>query len=191
MKRFISAILFTLIISSAAFSQTQGDEYDDGYVYEQNGAGDQFIKINLGLIIPLNFEDQLHNGGMIELGYYRFLNGWFAVGGEINASYNVSIGDKIFVMLPFTLGVAFQPVVDKFEFPMLINIGMGYETFGNIDYFPSLAVKLCGGAYYRINEICSVGLNMNYLLVPQFFDDSSKDFAGNFLSFTIGARYHF
>lgn len=191
MKRFISTILFILIVSSAAFTQSMGDDYDDGYVYEQNGAGDQFIKINLGVLFPLNFKGQLNPGGEIELGYYRFLNKWLAVGGEINASYNVSIGEKIYVMLPILGGVVFQPTWNNFEFPIFVNLGMGYETFSNVDYFPSLILKLSGGAYYRINEICSVGLNLSYLLAPQFFDDSSKNFAGNFMSLNIGARYHF
>lgn len=192
MKRFISTILLLLITSAAVFAQyDEGDVYEDDYVYEQNGAGDQFIKINLNVQIPLNFNGQLHTGGAIELGYYRFLNSWLAVGGELNASYNVSIGNKVFVMLPILGGVMFQPTYDKFEFPIFANIGMGYETWQNIDYFPSLVFKLSGGAYYRLNEICSFGLNMDYLLVPQFFEDSSQNFAGNFLSFTIGARYHF
>lgn len=191
MKRFISTILFLLVLSYGAFSQNQGDEYDDGYVYETNGAGDQFIKINLGVLFPLNFQGQLTTGGKVELGYYRFLNGWLAVGGEFNASYNISIGEKIFVMLPFLGGVVFQPTIDKFEFPVILNVGLGYETFGNIDYFPSMIFKVSGGAYYRINEICSAGINLDYMLVPQFFDDSSKNFAGNFLGLTIGARYHF
>lgn len=191
MKRFISTILLLLITSTAIFAQTEGDVYEDDYVYEQNGAGDQFIKINLNVQIPLNFDGQLYTGGAIELGYYRFLNSWLAVGGELNASYNVSIGNKVLVMLPILGGVMFQPTYDKFEFPIFVNIGMGYETWQNIDYFPSLVFKLSGGAYYRLNEICSFGLNMDYMLMPQFFEDSSQNFAANFLSLSIGARYHF
>lgn len=194
MKRFISTILLLFIASSAIFAQTDdyyGDVYEDDYVYEQNGAGDNFIKINLNLQFPLNFNKQLHTGGAIELGYYKFLNSWLAVGGELNASYNVSIGNKVLVMLPLLGGVMFQPTYDKFEFPIFVNIGMGYETWQNIDYFPSLIFKLSGGAYYRLNEACSFGLNLDYMLMPQFFEDSSLNFAGNFLSLSIGARYHF
>ncbi|MCQ2590562.1 MAG: hypothetical protein MJ179_09085 [Treponema sp.] len=191
MKRFISTILLLLITATAISAQDIGDVYEDDYVYEQNGAGDQFIKINLDVLFPLNFEKQLYTGGAIELGYYRFLNSWLAVGGELNASYNISVGKKIYIMLPILAGVMFQPTYDKFEFPIFVNIGMGYETWQNIDYFPSLVMKLSGGAYYRLNEMCSFGLNLDYMLVPQFFEDSSKNFAGNFLSLTIGARYHF
>lgn len=191
MKRFISTILLLLITATAISAQDIGDVYEDDYVYEQNGAGDQFIKINLDVLFPLNFEKQLYTGGAIELGYYRFLNSWLAVGGELNASYNISVGKKIYIMLPILAGVMFQPTYDKFEFPIFVNIGMGYETWQNIDYFPSFVMKLSGGAYYRLNEMCSFGLNLDYMLVPQFFEDSSKNFAGNFLSLTIGARYHF
>ena len=63
MKRFISTILLLLITSAAVFAQyDEGDVYEDDYVYEQNGAGDQFIKINLNVQIPLNFNGQLHTG---------------------------------------------------------------------------------------------------------------------------------
>lgn len=191
MKRFISTILLLLITATAIFAQSEDDIYDDGYVYESNGAGDQFIKINLDVLFPVNFGHQLNPGGAIELGYYRFLNNWLAVGGEINASYNISVGRKVFITLPLLAGVMFQPTYDKFEFPIFVNIGMGYETWQNMDYFPSLVLKLSGGAYYRLNEMCSFGLNLDYMLMPQFFEDSSKNFAGNFLSLTLGARYHF
>lgn len=191
MKRFICAFLFIFVVTSLTFSQVPGDDYDDGYVYEQNGQGDQFIKINLGLLFPLNFKGQLHNGGMIELGYYRFLNKWLCLGGEINASYNISIGNKILVTLPLYFGVGFQPSYNKFEFPIFINMGIAYETFANMDYFPSFAFKTTAGAFYRINEICSCGVNLMYQCLPQTSSNKEERFAGNFFAISIGARYHF
>ena len=191
MKRFFSTILLVLICTTAIFAQDQGDEYDDGYVYEQNGAGDQFVKINIGLQIPLNFGGQLHNGGSLHLGYYRFLNGWFAMGGELTASYNVSIGNKVLVMVPVTFGVLFQPSYDKFEFPIYINMGLGYETWQNMNYYPSFIAKISAGGYYRLNEMCSVGLSLDYFFIPETYSDSSKNFCAHFMGITIGARYHF
>ena len=58
MKRFISILSVILLLSAAVFADDYYDddeEYDDGYVYEQNGAGDQFLKIDLAANFPLNF----------------------------------------------------------------------------------------------------------------------------------------
>ena len=57
MKRILLILLTLSIFTTSIFAQEeQGDIYDDGYVYEQNGRGDQFLKINLGTLIPLNFD---------------------------------------------------------------------------------------------------------------------------------------
>lgn len=191
MKHFISAILLAFLCAVPVFSQEQGDEYDDGFVYERNGSGDQFVKIDIGLQIPLNFGDQLHNGGNLTLGYYKFLNGWFAVGGEISATYNVSIGNKVLVMLPLTFGCMFQPTYEDFEFPIFVTMGFGYETWQNMNYYPSFITKISAGGYYRINELCSAGITLEYFCMPETYEDSSKNFFANFMAIKIGARYHF
>ena len=57
MKRFISILSAILFLSAAVFAEDyydDGDEYNDGYVYEQNGAGDQFLKIDLAANFPFN-----------------------------------------------------------------------------------------------------------------------------------------
>lgn len=195
MKRILSILFAIFMFAGFAFAQDEGDEYDDGYVYEINGAGDQFIKINLGAIFPLNFsadgEAKLFPGGTLELGYYRFINKWLAVGGEMTATYDVSVGRKILIMLPFTFGTMFQPAVGDFEFPIYTEIGFGYESWQGMDYFPSLATKLSAGAYYRLNEICSFGASASFMWIPQWFSDSKYNKNGLFSTLTIGARYHF
>ena len=54
MKRFLTILTALLILSGTAITaQEQGDEYDDGFVYKNNGAGDNFLKFGLGAIFPL------------------------------------------------------------------------------------------------------------------------------------------
>lgn len=191
MKRIFFILFSLLVLSGNIFAQTQGDVYDDGYVYEQNGNGDQHIKINLDFLFPCNFDGQLNTGGAIEIGYYRFLNSWLALGGDFMASYNVSIGNKILVMIPFTFGALFQPTYEKFEFPIYVTAGFAYETWQNMNYFPSFVFKTSAGAYYRLNELCSLGINTTWLAATQTTEDSSKNFCANFITLSIGARYHF
>ncbi len=198
MKRFFIILFTTLLISGFAFAQEDdGDEYDDGYVYEANGAGDQFLKFGLGGQAPLNFggsvrkgNGSLYWGGDIELGYYRFFNSWFGVGGEITLAYNLSVGNKILVMLPITGGVLLQPSIGKFEFPCFFNVGLAYETWQNMNYFPSFTAKASVGAFYRINESFSVGVSGSGLWIPQWFKDSSKNRNGLFADINVTVRYH-
>lgn len=195
MKRVFSIILTLFLFTGIVFAEDQGDEYDDGYVYENNGAGDQFLKIGFGAIVPLNFvvdgQNKLYTGGTMEMGYYRFLNEWLALGGEFAATYDVSIGEKILIMIPVTFGALFQPSYNKFEFPIYVTAGFGYESWQNSDYFPSLVTKVSAGAYYRINEMCSVGLSTSFMWVPQWYSDSKYNSNGLFENIYIGARYHF
>lgn len=186
MKRFLSIFTALLILSGTVLTaQEQGDEYDDGYVYTANGAGDNFLKLTLGGLFPLNFGKQLYVGGVAELGYYRFLSEWLAVGGEFSATYNLSIGKKTLVMLPITAGVLLQPSIGNFEFPIYINAGIGYETWQNLDYFPSFVLKASAGAYYRISDMISFGASTTFLMIPQ----AGK--SGLFETAAVGIRYHF
>ncbi len=106
MKRFISILISLVLCTTALFSQAydEEEEYDDGYVYEQNGAGDQFLKIDVGAIFPLNFGDKLYPGIVASAGYYYFLTNTIAVGGDAILGYNMTIGKKPLVTIPITFG---------------------------------------------------------------------------------------
>ncbi len=185
-------ILITLILCVAAVqAQEQGDEYDDGYVYESNGAGDQFLKADLTGLFPLNFGNQLYPGAAATIGYFRFLNGWLAVGGEVTATYNVSLGRKILIMLPITFGAMAQAEIGKIEIPVTVTAGIGYETWQNMNYFPSFVLKGSAGAYYRFNDMWSLGLSSTFIWIPQPYSNSSRNDNGMFLTAALGVRYHF
>ena len=194
MKRFISLLLIFLTLSTFLFAQEEENDEnleDDVYVYSTNGAGDQFLKINLGAIFPLNFKGQLKTGGIASVGYYKFISETIALGGELSATYSVSIGEKVLVMLPFTFGAMFQPYIGKFEFPIFAEIGLANQTWQNMEHFPCLVAKVSAGAYFRITDSVSVGLSTDFFWMPQWFKDSSKNFNGLFESAVIGLRYHF
>ena len=196
MKRFLSFLLLFLAFSSFSFAQEYEDDIepdyeDDVYIYDTNGAGDRFLKINLGGLFPLNFKHQLKVGGEATIGFYYFLTKQIAVGGELAISYNLSIGNKILIMIPITGGIMFQPSIDKFEFPIFAQIGIGTQTWQNMEKFPTLTTKLSAGAYYRITDSVSFGLSTDFFWVPEWYKDSSKIFNGLFESASIGLRYHF
>ena len=194
MKRFFSLLLIFFTLSTFLFCQEEDDESvigEDVYVYAQNGAGDQFLKINLGAIFPLNFKGQLKTGGKASIGYFRFISENLAVGGELNATYSVSIGEKVLVMLPITFGIMYQPYIGKFEFPLFAEIGVANQTWQNMEIFPTLATKFSAGVYYRITDSVSLGISTDFMWMPQWFKDSSKNFNGLFETAELGLRYHF
>lgn len=191
MKRVLSILLSLCLCCTALFAEDEGDDYDDGFVYTANGAGDKFLKVNIGGYFPVNFQNQLYPGGAAELGFYYFVSDLFAVGGEFSATYNISVGNKNLLTIPITGGIMFQPVVGNFEFPIFLNLGVGYETWQNYNYFPSLVAKAQAGVFYRFSDTFSVGLSGSFLWIPQWYADSSKNTDGMFASAVVGIRYHF
>ncbi len=199
MKRFISILSAILLLSAAVFAEESfedDEEYDDGFVYEQNGAGDQFLKVDLAVNFPLNFGKQMKIGGLAAVGYYRFLNQYFALGGDVLIAYNLSIGNKPLFSVPVSFGAMYQPYVGKFEFPLMLNIGFATMSCQNLTYFPAFTAKFTGGAYYRFSESWSAGLSSTTYWVPQWFlfNDEKRGKAsdnGLFTSIGLSVRYHF
>ena len=195
MKRFLFSIIILSLFSMSLFGQETYDEdentYDDVYVYDSNGAGDKFLKISVGALFPLNFEHQLKTGGEISIGFYQFISKNLAIGGEFTPTYNQTIGEKILVMFPVTVGVMFQPYIGRFEFPLLAEIGIANETWQNMEIFPTFVSRLSAGAFFRITDSISLGFATDFMWFPQWFKDTSKNFNGLFESATISLRYHF
>ncbi len=194
MKRFISILSAILFLSASIFADNYYDdeeEYDDGYIYEQNGAGDQFLKIDLGANIPLNFGEQLHVGAAASVGYYYFLSNNFAVGGDALLGYNLSIGKKPLVTIPITFGAMFQPYIGKFEFPFMLNVGFATVTCQQMMYFPALSVKASAGAFYRWSESWSIGLSTHAYWIPLWYTNKDYNDNGLFATADLSVRYHF
>lgn len=177
--------------------KTDEDDDDENIVrkddYSRNGKGDQFLKIGIMGNFPLNFGDQLTVGGSAQLGYYRFMNSWLALGGELMAGYNPTIGSNVFTFVPITFGVMFQPSAGRFEFPQTLSVGFAFETCANKKYFPGFSAKAETGAFFRITEGWSVGLNAEFLYLPEWYTttkNADSDY-GIFMEAGVSARYHF
>ncbi|MCR5046834.1 MAG: porin family protein [Treponema sp.] len=184
---------------AASDSQNEEDEdapdvYDDGeeFVYLQNAPGDQFINIRVMPSIPLNFDDKLKVGGQITVSYNRFLTTWLAVGAELAFGYNPTIGSNIFTYIPMTVGVTFLPAIKKFEFPITLNVGMAVENYLSNTFFPAFVLRCGAGAYYRINESWSAGIEGFFSYMPQwYFKEPEKNDYLNMASVSAGVKYHF
>lgn len=200
-KVLLAAILTAFIaVPQNIFAQQADDEDDyDGDFYEEveerltpNGAGDQYIALKLLPLFPLNFDGQLYIGGGLSLGYHRFLNQYLSVGADVMFGYNTTIGSNIFTIIPITIGVTFQPYVGRFEFPITVDVGFAVENYLQFNYFPGFVLKGSAGAYYRMNETWSFGLEGQFIWLPQWYQKAGYNFDQYLgISANIGARYHF
>ena len=191
MKKIIALLCVLLFTAGLVFADESGDEYDDGYVYEANGSGDHFLKIGLVPLCPLNFGNKLHVGGAFEIGYYQFITKSLALGGEVNASFNITLGSNALTMIPFTFGVMYQPTFGKFEIPFSVSAGFAYETAQNAPYFPGFALNAEAGVFYRLSEMWSFGGMGKFLWLPQWFANPEYTKNGFFAGAVVCARYHF
>ncbi len=191
MKKIISIIAIICLCTTFVFADEEGDEYDDGYVYEQNGSGDQFLNINLAFNFPLNFDEQINTGFGAGLGYFRFIDKNLALGGDLIIGYNVTVGQKALVVVPITFGVLYQPYIGKFEFPLTLSVGFATSSCQGMTYFPSFSMKTSASAFFRIAESWSAGVTGYFFWIPQWFSDSSKNDNGFFATAGLSARYHF
>lgn len=195
-------------------SETQTSQAEDEYIegeddttefeYGMTLAGDQFIRISLGVDFPLNFPDfpslfkkdksQLKIGGIGFLGYHYFITDKIAFGMDVGFGFNVSIGSHVFNYVPVIFEGTYQITKDRFEFPLMAGIGFAWENFNSQHYFPGLVLKLGGGAHYRVTESWSLGLEASYIFMPQFsaiYDKNATNRMGHYTTFDLVARYIF
>lgn len=198
MKRFLLAAALIFAFALPVFSQKANEPIgtlpDDGVVTNKpNGAGDQYIKVALMANFPLNFQKQMYIGGAAHLGYFRFLNSWLAVGGELMAGYNLTLGSNVFTFIPVTFGATAQPTIWRFEFPTTLTTGFAFETSQNKKYFPGFVLKAEAATYYRFMEGWSFGLGTNFLYLPQWHTttENAKPDYGLFMTAQLAVRYHF
>lgn len=191
MKKLFSILAIICLCTTFVFADEEGDEYDDGYVYEQNGSGDQFLTINLAANFPLNFGKQINPGVAASLGYYRFISKNIGLGGDVLIGYNITIGKKSLILVPITFGVLFQPYIGKIEFPLTLNVGIASSSCQGLTYFPSFSMKASVGASYRFTESWSFGLNGYFYWIPQGDPYSNKSDNGLFATAGLFVRYHF
>lgn len=209
MKRFLALFcaLFLSVPFSFADENMDGDSSEDNNKkevastpkFKYNEPGDQFIKIDLMATAPLNFggsfplyrSGKMSLGGAGSLGYHRFITSWFAAGLNVKFGYNPTIGENIFTYIPIMLDFTFQPAFGRLEFPLTLSIGGAMENYLSNTYFPGLTLEGEAGVFYRATPSWSFGLETNYMYMPQWYSDSSKNDYGVFGSLGLSARYHF
>ena len=216
---FLLLMLVTALVLHAQGAENEGD-YEDEYKDEYEGGlniesdwsralnlynkGDQVFCINLGFSIPLFYVEQrdgplrtnMKLGGFGSLAYNYFFDAHWFIGGEVSGMFAGTVGKKMYYAVPMGVRGGYQFILDRFEFPLSVLLGVAPQSHNERSYFGIFA-KLGGGAFFRLNSEWSFGLNANFWWVPEWtkilHEGSSKriNIHGFFLETSLGARYHF
>ncbi|QQO11381.1 hypothetical protein JFL75_11325 [Breznakiella homolactica] len=159
--------------------------------------GDQIFGISLGIILPLFFvgdsgtlDNNVSLGGTGTLSYDYFFSSRFAVGGEISGMFSSTLGENMLYIVPIGIRATYQFTLYSFEFPLTLAAGVAPQKYLDRGYF-GMYIKPSAGVFWRFNSDWSFGLNTTWWYVPQWTSNKEENVHGNFLTITVGARYHF
>jgi hypothetical protein len=134
-------------------------------------AGDMTIALLAGLHLPLAFigsplSTQLDPGAGFGFSYRYFLDGQWAIGGDISGAFNGTIGGNSLFTAPLSFEFSWWKAVVPFEFTLEAGLG-GYITrLKSLSYVGPFA-KLGGAALWRTGTGWSVGLRVEGWAVPE------------------------
>lgn len=165
------------------------EETEPDFVYKPNQQGDQFVRLNLALELPLS-PKQLHYGGTGTLSYGMFLTENINLSAKISFAYTTTIGDNIFYFIPFTLCAQYQILFKNFEIPLSLDIGCALENYIDRLYF-GLVLKPEAGFFYRISPDWSIGAYTGVFIMPQWYSDKKYNATGYISDIGLSVRYHF
>lgn len=190
------ALVLALCPAIAAFAQEGSAAADGGRSYER---GDQTISLAAGTSVPLftfggdasTTESKIYTGGAFSLGYQYFLSHGLAVGGTLSSSFNRTWGGRSFFMIPLAFRTAYWWNFKYFEFCAAIELG-GYLSRISEETMVGPFAKAGGGAFWRINNDWSAGLQAYYWFVPEIHTGEYADLTrfGNILEIGLLASYH-
>ncbi len=197
----VAATLLSVPAATLSAQEEDQPQFEPTY-----GLGDQLMKINLGLFIPLFFtggpdgmqSTNLSLGGTGSLQWLTHVSNNVAVGGELGGMFAFSPTRTLF-MVPITARVEYYFRNYPWEFPVHLGAGM------NISRIPNEATKIDPilkpgvSMYYNTDGDWAFGANLVYWWVPQWYGDAEfenpdlddEDRFGNFLELSFSALYRF
>ncbi len=200
MKRQI--ITLVLAIAGLSFLNAQTTETpvkpDSNYGYEPIRKGDQFIRMGLGIGLPLfngssdgiETKTNINLGGTGTIGYSRFINSKVALGGEIAFSFNSTLGGNLYFYLPITFKATYAFVFNRIHVPVSLSGGFAFQTYNTTNFFGPI-IKPEVGAYFQYSPDWSYGASVGWNVLPQFYKEGMYNRTGNILDVVLSVRYHF
>jgi hypothetical protein len=185
-----------------AEEEVPADEYE-GVTPSLYASGEQIFSFTLGAVIPLFYTNSngiapngtnVNVGGGGHLSYDYFIAPRFFVGGEAGGAFAGTIGENMLYIVPFGVRAGYQFTFSiknvRFEIPLSLLFGGVTQKYLETDYF-GLFLKPTVSGFFRFNPDWSFGLNVGWLLIPQWTEEPRKDMVGHFLEVSLTARLHF
>lgn len=178
-------------IAEGTFSEQTETVSENGqtFVYAPNQQGDQFVRLNLALELPLR-PTQLKLGGTGTLSYGIFLTESFNLSAKASFAYTTTLGSNIFYFVPFTVCAQYQMLFKNFEVPVSIELGGAIESYIDRLIF-GFVVKPEAGLFYRVTPDWSIGVYAGLYIMPQWYRDSTYNYTGIISDIGLSVRYHF
>ena len=193
-------ILFAGLPLLLAAQEDNEPEIDwENIPYDLFARGDRTLLISLGVAFPTVF---LSNGKTIEhqidppvggtgsLAINYFIMPKLTVGGELGGMFLPTLAGNTLYMIYLGGRVGTQFVAGRFEFPVGISAGMAWQTYLDLGYF-GVYLRATGSAFFRATVNWAFGLTSSWFMFPEWTSDTKKNVYGNFVDFTLSARYHF
>ena len=170
---------------------------NDSYVPDFYRAGDKTFIISAGIIFPAIFagsgmegnSSNIKLGGMGSLAFNYFLSPHWFIGAEVEGMFAATGGKNMLFIVPFGPHIGYQLVFGRFEVPLSLMIGAAPQKYLEKGYF-GLIIKPGASVFFRFNPDWSFGLNVQWWMLPQW-PKNRKNVIGNFLEFSLSAKYHF
>ncbi|MBN2656913.1 MAG: hypothetical protein JXR86_07615 [Spirochaetales bacterium] len=203
-KLLLATLVFTFFRLGSVYAQEEGNEEEKPQQVDLYSLGDQNFAIHAGMFFPLFFFDptpadgesafaatKLTVGGAGSLMYEAYLNNNFKIGLEIGGIFAYSPNENPFFMVPITTRIAYEFHFGQFSLPLFWGMGINiitYQDEKNVQFLMKPGASL----YWHFNSDWSFGGTLSYWVSPEIVpSDHSYDRIGNFLDFTLSARYHF
>ena len=176
-------VLFMILVAPTAFAQGIGSQ---SLSVSGNCA---ILALILGSDSAVSGLDSSSPGPDLAVGYRFALKPALDVGADTGL---ILLGTKVgqsFLVVPLTASGRWTLSLRSFEFPIDFGVGIAYSRYDGISNLdPVLDLRL--GAGYRISKSITVGLDINNLLLVQWFhQDSSQNKAGYFPGIGLFGSY--
>ena len=199
-KAFLLMTLITILLAPVA---AQDGDSDAELFVPTYSLGDQTLRINLGMFLPLFFfggpdgpaPANLTLGGAGSLVWESYLSSNITVGVEVGGSFSFTPNLRTLFMLPIAARGSYIFNLYPFEIPVTLAAGMNFSRLAEIQKIDPF-VKAGGSFLWSYSSLWAFGANLFYWFVPQIYSATSPAGAdatryGNFLEFTLSALYHF
>jgi len=200
----LATLVFSLLPWCFLYGQDGENEEETPQEIDLYSLGDQNFTIHAGMFFPLFFLDptpaegvsaaektNLTVGGAGSLMYEAYLNNNFKIGLELGGIFAYSPNKNPFFMVPITARAAYEFHFGQFSLPLFMGLGINiitYEDYKNVQFLMKPGASL----YWHYNSDWSFGGTLTYWISPEVIpSDHTQDRIGNFLDFSISARYHF